>query len=93
MEENKPKDAVDVTSNFRIGFLMLVVCTFVQAVGLHLNHFIIDKENTENVRIVLLYCLAAPAVIFGILCWCYLFMSRFSHEGEVCSGDYLERGA
>ena len=85
-EDNAKSDDVDVSSNFQFGFFQLFLMTILQAVGLVLNHIYIDKED---IRQGFLLLLVWPSVIWGLVCWCYLFVHRLSHAGEVCSGDYL----
>ena len=64
----------------------LFICAIVQAAGLVLNHKYIDDDYK---RIVILSSIVAPSLIWGLASWCYLFVHRLNHEGEVCSGDFL----
>ena len=48
------------------------------------------KDNAEPVYQLAIF-FYAMASLMEVLIWLYLFTVRFSHEGQVCSGDYLSR--
>ena len=79
----------DMSWNFRFGFGQLFLVTLVQAVGFSLNHMYIDDD--ERRRPFMIY-IVIPSVIWGFVCWGYLFVNRLDHRGKVCCGDFLEDG-
>ena len=88
IEEDKvTKTDQDVSANLRFGFLEIFICTIVQALGLVLNHIFID-DNIK--RSIALWAVIVPSIVWGLVSWCYLFVHRLNHAGEVCSGDFLK---
>ena len=49
-----------------------------------------DKKSAEPVLQLAIF-FYAMASLMEVILWLYLFSIRFSHEGQVCSGDFLSR--
>ena len=63
-----------------------VISLFAYTISSHTK----SKTNAEPVyqMAIFFYSLAS---LMEVLLWIYLFVIRFSHAGQVCSGDYLAR--
>ena len=49
-----------------------------------------DKRSADPVLQLAIFFYAMASLI-EVLFWLYLFAIRFSHAGQVCSGDFLAR--
>ena len=74
------------TWNFRLLFLQLFFLTIIQAGGLYYNHIFIEDDKK---RALALYFFVLPSFLWYLVVWVFIFYERFSHPGEVCSGEFL----
>ena len=84
VDSTHPAD--DISAKFAFGHAMLFVTLAVLWAGLHFNHKYLREENK---RVTIYYGVVWPSAIWVPVCWMVLFVIRFSHGGEVCSGDEL----
>ena len=64
----------------------VVISLFAYTLASHTS----SKTNSEPVYQLAIFFYAIASLMEVIL-WIYLFIVRFSHPGQVCSGDYLSR--
>ena len=87
-DEPDKGDFAYMGENFRFGFTILFCTTVFQALLL-LAIYIYDL--LENMSFLIFVVMATVFVNFST--WLVLWMIRKTHEGMVCSGDYLKAGA
>ena len=52
-----------------------------------MNHIFINDDFKRGIAF---WLVIVPSIVWGLVSWCYLFVHRLNHAGEVCSGDFLE---
>ena len=88
------KTATNIGGTFGFVFQILFFMTIIEVVISLFAYTIASnqqaKANAEPVFQLAIF-FYAMASLMEVLLWLYLFVIRFSHEGQVCSGDYLSR--
>ena len=69
---------------------MTIVESVISLFAYTISQNMTNSDNAEPVYQLAIFFYAMASLI-EVLIWCYLFLVRFSHEGQVCSGDYLSR--
>ena len=85
------KDYVDIGTRFHYCFAALFFMTIIQATISFFAYSVGKTTNDDTAAPI--YRLAiffyAMASLCELLIWIYLIIQRFTHEGRVCSGDFL----
>ena len=93
-EQKQINDSTNIGAKFQLTFQILFFMTVIEAVISLFAHQIArivhDKKSAEPVLQLAIFFYAMASLVEVIL-WLYLFAIRFSHAGQVCSGDFLSR--
>ena len=84
-DEPNKGDYEEVGDGFRFGFALLFFNTLLQALILFAIHFWNLLEQLQS----LVYVVMAT-ILWSFITWLNLWMFRRTHEGMVCSGEFLE---
>ena len=91
----KLSSATNVGSSFVLIFKVLFFLTLIEAFISVFAYSVHVQTNSNRAHSEPVYKMAvffyAIASLFEVLLWIYLFVLRFSHAGQVCSGDFLSR--
>ena len=69
---------------------MTVIEAVISLFAHQISRVVHDKKSAEPVLQLAIF-FYAMASLFEVMLWLYLFAVRFSHAGQVCSGDFLAR--
>ena len=87
-------ESTNVGAKFQLCFQLLFFMTVIEGVislfAHQISKVVKDKRSADPVLQLAIFFYAI-ASLMEVLLWLYLFAIRFSHAGQVCSGDFLAR--
>ena len=88
------KSATNIGGIFQLSFQVLFFMTIIEVV-ISLFAYTLSSNMNSQANAEPVYQLAiffyAMASLMEVILWIYLFFTRFSHPGQVCSGDFISR--